>query len=73
MSSSIILFGCFLGWSNNLSAAHKQAAYLYDSIVVVVLETDYYMMMKKSKQGLEFILSRSYEIVSILPLCICYN
>ena len=66
--SAISVFIILIDYAYNLSAAQKQAVYIFDFIVVVILAIDFYTRLKKSNQGLKFILKHWYEIPSMLPL-----
>jgi voltage-gated potassium channel len=51
-----------------LSENQITAIYILDFIVVILLAADFYVRMKKSKQGFKFIVKNWYEIPAMLPL-----
>lgn len=51
-----------------LSENQITAIYTLDFIVVILLAADFYVRMKKSKQGFKFIIKNWYEIPAMLPL-----
>jgi voltage-gated potassium channel len=51
-----------------LSQNQIVAIYIFDLIVVVILAADFIGRMKKSKQGVKFIVKNWYEIPAMLPL-----
>ncbi|HZI72103.1 MAG TPA: ion transporter [Nitrososphaeraceae archaeon] len=51
-----------------LSQSQLLDAYIFDLIVVSILAADFYVRLKKSKEGFKFILKNWYEIPAMIPL-----